>query len=161
MPFEVVQPDNMGISSNIPPTTIPVVGTLRENGQIDFKDNKMDKVTVDRNELKNLLIYAENEMETRYAYLKDAGDDRKELENEISDGQKTIAVFKALLSDRPKAPVLRSPYYLVADGVAGLQTALGDDSNLRRDSRLSSKIEYLNKSLNYLKEYMDEHYRWD
>jgi len=57
----------------------------------------MDQVTLDRGDVEELLGYAEDEIETRCSCLKDAGEDRAELEQEISDGQDLLAsVRKAL-----------------------------------------------------------------
>lgn len=120
----------------------------------------MSKVTVDRDELATLLEYAESEIETRISCLKDSGDDRAELESEISDGQETLAAFQALLAKHKKTDHLRRPYYSVSDGVVALRQAL-NANELKDDVGLRIAISHLSESLDALYSYMNAKYLWD
>lgn len=115
---------------------------------------------VDRGELAALLEFAQGEIDTRRSCLKDAGSNRAELEAEISEGQDTIVAFEALLSERPKAPHLRKPYYGASDNICDLQNVL-NEPNLCDDAGLLEKITQLSEALDALKSYMDEKYVWD
>ena len=117
-------------------------------------------IVVDRDALQTLINYASDEIDTRQSCLKDAGQDRAALEQELVDGQEILAAFRAILDGRKRTPHLRRPFHQATDGVTGLQRAL-NIAMLEKDHGLLVKITLLTEALDALRQYMDKQYIWD
>jgi hypothetical protein len=121
---------------------------------------------IDRELLEALIQYSESEIETRIACLKDAtGDDRTELEAEISEGQEILAQCRTALNPPKDVPkirthALRRHYYMASDGIAGLQEAL-NSQELQDDTGLLEAVTAFSDAQATFYSYINARFIWD
>lgn len=63
--------------------------------------------------------------------------------------------------DKPKMPSLRSPYYQMSDGISALESAVSDNTTLKKDQSLKRHLKNLDRARDQLVRYMNVAYVWD